>query len=331
MQIINIQITPPATLVNTDGLPLWNEFYLPIYQRLYALANPATLIYPHIDFDTFKNQITPLLAALAPAQLTILKRLGPSTFNNDEWNRAPEHKAIMVFLWKFLEFANLLTNIHLLAPVAIKSSEIYLNINIDSTNFIRAKQFIDQINRVRWTRAQNQSERQSGVSNLGSVSESLLEIAMNQLIDGVNFFKTNNQQVQSYGDFVLMCLPNNLWLSVKSNFARERLLASGYTTDILGVGFFTSKDEFTSKAKIRNFQRVGFLAMYLPDIPVSEDQVNNNTNTYDEVMAFYAANAINLPININGTQFLRPLSGLHADISSILAIADVSNRTTLSF
>ncbi len=110
-----------------------------------------------------------------------------------------------------------------------------------------------------------------------------------------------------------------------------RVNTSGYTTDILGVGFFTSKDEFTSKAKIRNFQRVGFLAMYLPDIPVSEDQVNNNTNTYDEVMAFYAANAINLPININGTQFLRPLSGLHADISSILAIADVSNRTTLSF
>jgi hypothetical protein len=219
----------------------------------------------------------------------------------------------------------------LLAPIAIKSSEVYLNLTIDSTNFITAKQFIDQINRHRWTRPQNDSEQQSGVSNLGGVSELLLEIAMNQLIDGLNFFKTNNQQVQSYGDFVLMCLPNNLWLSVKSNFARERLLASGYTTDILGVGFFTSKDEFTSKAKIRNFQRVGFLAMYLPDIPVSEIQVTNNTNTYDEVMEFYAANGINLPININGTLFLRRLSNLHADISAILAITDISNRTTLSF
>jgi hypothetical protein len=224
-----------------------------------------------------------------------------------------------------------LENIHLLSKVAIESSEICLGLEVDATNFIGAKQFIDRINTERWTRRQTRSEEQSGVSNLGGVSEKLLEMAMDKLIDNVNFFKTQNQKIQSYGDFVLMCLPNNLWLSVKSNFARERLLASGYTTDILGVGFFTSKDEFTSQSKIRNFQRVGFLAMYLPDVSVSAEQVKNGSNTYDEVVKHYQDNNTSLPININGTPFLRALSTLHQDLSNILNIEDVRNRTTLGF
>lgn len=331
MQILNIQIEPPATLVNTDRLPLWSEFFLPIYQSLYGLAIHTSATYPHVDFDIFKVSVATLLNTLTVNQVKELRTLGNGSISATEWVKAPENKAMMVFLWNFPAFANLLTNIHLLASVAIKSSEFYLNTQIDSSNFISAKQFIDQINRQRWTRPQTPNEQQSGVSNLGGVSESLLEMAMEQLIDGTNFFKTNNQKVQSYGDFVLMCLPNNLWLSVKSNFARERLLASGYTTDILGVGFFTSKEEFTSQSKIRNFQRVGFLAMYLPDIPVSADQINNNTNTYQEVQDFYSVNGINLPLNINGTLFLRPLSGLNADISKILAITNISNRTTLGF
>lgn len=236
-----------------------------------------------------------------------------------------------IFLWFFPEFANLICNIHLLAKTTLKAAELYNNLKIDSKNFIKAKQFIDIMNRQRWTRAQSDSEQQSGVSNLGGVSEALLEAAMEQLIDNKNFFKSTNQQVQSYGDFVLMCLPNNLWLSVKSNFARERLLASGYTTDILGVGFFTDKNEFTSQSKIRNFQRVGFLAMYLPDVPVSEDQIKNNSNTYDEVCKYYADQKINLPININGTLFLRKLSEIHTDIKKLIDINDISSRTTINF
>ena len=331
MQILNIQIEPPTTLVNTGGLPLWSEFFLPTYQGIYGLAIPTSPTYPHIDFDAFKISVASILSTLTDAQVKALRKLGKDTISPAEWNKAPENKAMLVFLWNFPAFANLLNNIHLLASVAIKSSELYLNIQINSSNFIIAKQFIDEINRQRWTRPQTPNEQQSGVSNLGGVSESLLEMAMEQLIDGTNFFKTNNQKVQSYGDFVLMCLPNNLWLSVKSNFARERLLASGYTTDILGVGFFTDMNEFTSQSKIRNFQRVGFLAMYLPDIPVSEDQIINNTNTYNEVVNYYLVNGINLPLNINGTLFLRPLSGLNLDISKILAITNISNRTTLGF
>ena len=92
-------------------------------------------------------------------------------------------------------------------------------------------------------------------------------------------------------------MPNNLWLSVKSNFARERLLASGFTTDIIGVGFFESAKEFTGKIRIRNFQRAGFLAMYCPDVPVNQEQIDNQITTYDLIVKRYCkVNAASIEI-----------------------------------
>ena len=130
---------------------------------------------------------------------------------------------------------------------------------------------IHALSRLAWTSTLTDFGYQNGVSKLGTIAETSLERALEDVIDGSRFFKTSNQEIQSYGDFVLMCLPNNLWLSVKSNYARERLLASGYTTDILGVGFFTDYRVFAIKSKICNFQRVGLSVMYLPDVPVFRD------------------------------------------------------------
>lgn len=337
MQILNFKIPSHDLVYITcdESIPednLLDDFFLPIKRLLTVRLDTQTDKYPHIDFDTLKNDIIPILDQLTATQTKALRKLGYAgrSISAAEWNKAREHKAIMLFLWFYPHFANLLTNVHLLAAIVIRATELHFLEPINTKNFVLAKKFIDKINRERWTRAQSQSEQQSGVSNLGQVSETLLEKALGELIDGKNFFKTNNQKVQSYGDFVLMCLPNNLWLSVKSNFARERLLASGYTTDILGVGFFTSADEFISAAKVRNFQRVGFLAMYLPEIPISEQQIENNTNTFEQVVAFYRQNA-GLPKNINGTNFIRPLSQLHEDLHKMLEIDDVAKRTTIDF
>ena len=71
--------------------------------------------------------------------------------------------------------------------------------------------------------------------------------------------------------------------------------------------------------------------MYLPDIPISDAQVASNTNTYQEVVDEYKRRCTPLPLNINGTYFLRPLSSLHMDISKILGTKDIRNRTTLEF
>ena len=330
MIIHDVQIQPPSSLVNSKELQLWDEFFLPVYTHLYTSLDPQERRYPHIDFDIHQSAIESIVAKLDEVQTRKLRSLGYGDFNASEWKKSSSNKALQIFLWHFPEFANLISNIHLLAPVVLKSTEHYFEAPIDTSNFIKAKQFIDEINRNRWKRTQSTSEQQSGVSNLGGVSEKLLETAFGRMIDGVNFFKNTNQQVQSYGDFVLMCLPNNLWISVKSNFARERFLASGFTTDILGVGFFTEREEFTSTSKIRNYQRVGFLAIYLPDVPVSEEQNKTGKDTYSEVIEFYKTNNFALPININGTAFLRPLSTIHTDLSKVLAVTELKNRTTLS-
>jgi hypothetical protein len=330
MNVREMKILTPDSIANSNELQLWDEFFFPMYCHLYAALEPSERKYPHIDFDQQQVAIELILSKLDAVQIRQLRSLGSSDFTASEWNKSPTNKALQTFLWNFPEFANLISNIHLLAPVVLKSTELYLEAPIDTSNFIKAKQLIDEINRKRWKRTQSTSEQQSGVSNLGGVSERLLETAFGRMIDGINFFKNTNQQVQSYGDFVLMCLPNNLWISVKSNFARERFLASGFTTDILGVGFFTEREEFTSISKIRNYQRVGFLAIYLPDVPVSEDQNKTGKDTYNEVIDFYKSNNLSLPININGTAFLRPLSTIHTDLSKVLAVSELKNRTTLN-
>jgi hypothetical protein len=331
MRIIDVEILPysPSRTLDLAGEELTRKFFAPLHEHLYQSLNPSTVQYPHIDFDVIvKPFLTSLLRNLSIDDLRKLRRI-TNGISAAEWNKAPEHKALMAFLSVFPEFGNMILNVHLVADAAIRATEFLLGCNVNAVNFVSAKQQIDNINRARWSRPQTDAEQQSGVSNLGGISEMLLEKALAALIDNQNFFKTTNQKIQSYGDFVLMCLPNNRWLSVKSNFARERLLASGYTTDILGVGFFTDKREFISKAKIRNFQRVGFLAMYLPDTSVSQEQIEQNTNTYDQVMEHYGA--AGTPVNINGTAFLRPLSQLCDDLTRLLSNSDISNRTTLDF
>ena len=128
-----------------------------------------------------------------------------------------------------------------------------------------------------------------------------------------------------------MCLPNNLFISVKSNFARERMLASWYNTDIIGAGFFEKYTEFTSHVKNRNLQRAGFLAMYCPDVAVNDKQEQNNTSTYDEIVEFYRENKTEMPKNINGTDFIRKLSNLEADIGVLLNQNDIRKRVTVKF
>lgn len=238
---------------------------------------------------------------------------------------------VQVFLDAFPEFAGLFYNVTISARTSIKNAEFLLGEASSADNFIKIKSIIDDINRKAWNREKDVSERQAGVSNLGTISEALLGSAFEGLVDGENLFKVGHSQVQSYGDFVLMCLPNNLWISVKSNFARERLLASGYSNDILGVGFFESADEFIGSVRVRNLQRAGFLAMYCPDFPVSEAQLNAGTSTYHEIEELHAGNGTEMPRNINGKRFIRPLSSLPDDLRPLLEESDIRKRFTVDF
>ena len=337
MQFHGLTIPENGLIFYQEGISppsddLYQNFFLTLYNFIKGEINPTSQNLTHIKYVRVQDEVKRLVDALSDEYLRELKScvIASKKIPASTWSKDRDRSALMIFLWYYPYFANLISDVHLLAQVCIRATEFQLKNSISTINFVEAKALIDRVNRQRWSREQTTNERQSGVSNLGGVSELLLEKALSGLIDEQNFFRTSDQKIQSYGDFVLMCLPNNLWVSVKSNFARERLLASGYTTDIIGVGFFTDMKEFVSVAKLRNFQRVGFLAMYLPDIPISDEQIKSQNATYSDVVAHFGGEE-NLPLNINRTPFIRNLKDLHSDLERLLNVESLAHRTAIDF
>lgn len=315
--------------INFNQYPKAASFLKNLYSLIYNKLSEEDGLF-QINFDELDESMILNIINDNNPRLS-LKKLNGKKISSLEWNKNPIQKAFVLFFSIFPDFNLFIKNIHADADINILNAEKLCGEKTSTNNFLTIKRKIDELNNLKWTRDKDTSERQAGVSILGNMSETLLATAMETLIDNQNFFRSQNHDVQSYGDFVLMCLPNNLWISVKSNFARERLLASGYTTDIIGVGYFTDSDEFTSQTKIRNFIKVGFLAMYIPNIPITEDQVEKNISTYEEVIQFYNNSSRDLPKNINGQDFLRPLSQLYTDLNSLLEIKDIKKRTTVRY
>ena len=264
----------------------------------------------------------------------ISKFSGGKGLSNEDLNRYRNQQIIREYLFNnFPEFVGIFQNNITFQKNCIENAKILLGINeIDINNFMDFKAYTNELYKKTWNRTLNESEKNSGVSTVGEISEKLVEGAFSGLIDNINFFNSKgNDAVKSYGDFVLMCLPNNLWLSVKSGYSRERLLASGYSNDILGVGFFEDFEEFTSESKNRNLKKVGFLAIYCPDIPVSRDQIENGTNTYNLIQNHFKMQNKDMPKNINGKDFIRKLSSIKDDLGRLLKEKDIKKRTTIGF
>lgn len=218
------------------------------------------------------------------------------------------------------------------AIAQVKAIQLTMPSSISLMNVSEAKRQTNLLHIAAWNRTRTKKEEQGGVSVLGSISERLIQTALGTLVDGTELFKSTNNDIKTYGDFVLMALPNNLWFSVKSAYSRERLLASGYSNDLIGVGFFSDHIEFTSRPKMRNFKKAGFLAIYLPDKPVNPEQYRENINTYDQVESHYAdpQNGVTIITNINGNPFFRKLSDLGTDIEALKS-RPIKSRTTIDF
>ena len=123
------------------------------------------------------------------------------------------------------------------------------------------------------------------------------------------------------GDFVLMCLPNNLWPSVKSNFARERLLASSYEW-LRGVGFFKTPLNLPAMFELEISK--GLISSYvLPRCSCEAEQLLNGTNTFDEIIKSFREKKIELPTNITGKPFIRKLGKLYADLEALMSEPDI--------
>lgn len=304
------------------------RFHETVYRHIYSAVNGSDY-QTYVDADTLSGA-SPALDIRALGQASSISVAAPS---GKALN--PERLQAQIYLRHFLisypEMLGLVRNTTLHADISIANAEYLLGAKCTAENFIEIKRIIDDVNATSWDRERDISERQSGISTLGTISETLLTIAFDSMVDGTNFFKVGSPDIQSYGDFVLMCLPNNLWLSVKSNFARERLLASGYSNDILGVGFFQDFTEFTSQVRIRNFQRAGFLAMYCPDVAINQDQIDAKTSTFDQISDYHKKVGTPMPKNINGMPFIRRLSALQSDLQKLLNKSDIRSRFTVHF
>ncbi len=306
-----------------------NDFFKFIYLELYKRMIHETEYEPIWDVDEIHND--PMRAEILSLAVKTGQKVKKPSKRTSNKERAITQFHIRHFLKEHPKLSGLFLNSIKLAGPTIENAEFLLGQVCSADNFIEIKQIIDDQNRMAWSRDKDTSESQSGVSTLGTISEALLKRAFGVMADKTNFFKVGKSEVQTYGDFVLMCLPNNLWISVKSNFARERLLASGFTTDIIGAGFFESADEFTGQVRVRNFQRAGFLAMYCPDIAVSEEQMNDGTSTFELIEAHHRKNGTDMPKNINGRPFIRRLSNLNSDLAELLDEKDIRKRVTVSF
>ena len=316
-----IEIAPPS------HIKFVNSFDENIYHFVYQRIVTNTEYKPLFSCETLSESDIDLISIYNSSTLKVEEPSKKAANRERIWKQ----HLIRSFLSRFPILMGLFYNNVTQADIAIQNAEILLDEKVSGSNFISIKQTIDEINQSAWDRERDASERNSGVSTLGTISEKLLETVFAELVDNNSFFKVGQSEVQTYGDFVLMCLPNNLWISVKSNFARERLLASGFTNDILGAGFFQDASEFTGLTRIRNFQRAGFLAMYCPDVAVTDSQLAKGTSTYEEVYKYYKDNGQAIPTNINGKPFIRKLSELCDDLRNLLLQKDIRKRSTVSF
>lgn len=316
------------SLQHSDHVDFQNEFYKTVYEELYRLVEDG-LCMPHINCDELSDK------GLGDKfyDLAVNNGLNIGTPSPRSANPIRERCqiAIQLFCNEYPAFVTFIQNCRFRGSIAISHAEFITGEECGINNFIKLKRVCGQFNEQNWTRQKDTSEANASVSNLGTISEDLLKFAFEGLTDSSTFIKVTNPNVNSYGDFVLTCLPNNLWLSVKSNFARERLLASGYSNDILAVGFFEDFSEFTSRVKIRNMSKAGFLAVYIPDVPVTSRQLATGENTYDATLKYFKEQKLDLPLNINGTQFLRPLSSIADDLSALLEQEDLSQRLSINF
>lgn len=101
-------------------------------------------------------------------------------------------------------------------------------------------------------------------SVIGGVTELICEIGLEAAAKGryEHLPKTWNW----VGDYAITGLPFNLYISVKSYYARERLIASGTgqgAAPIIGYGLFKDQSEW-SPIRVHQYRHRGFVAIYMP-------------------------------------------------------------------
>jgi hypothetical protein len=103
------------------------------------------------------------------------------------------------------------------------------------------------------------------VSVIGSVTEKICEIAIKAVCDNTRYSPLPKNW-KWLGDFAITGLPFNLYISVKSYYAKERLMVSGtgqMAAPVVGYGLFKDIKEW-NPSRVSQYKHRGFVAIYLP-------------------------------------------------------------------
>jgi len=113
--------------------------------------------------------------------------------------------------------------------------------------------------------------------------------------------------LRAFGDILIPCGPTNLVISVKSEAAKERLLYSSNSIEGVGFGFFKHAKEFWSESRMNLYKRMGFSAIYMPDV------------TYSTLMEkLEKTKRLLHAVNVNGTPLYRPHSEFASDMKRVV-------------
>lgn len=145
-------------------------------------------------------------------------------------------------------------------------------------------------------------------SVIGGVSELICEIGLEAAAKGryEHLPKTWNW----VGDYAITGLPFNLYISVKSYYARERLIASGTgqgAAPIIGYGLFKDPNEW-SPIRVHQYRHRGFVAIYMPS--------NLYQTLKQKTGKGYPATDI---LNIYNRPLLRDMANFAKDISKVVS------------
>ncbi len=157
----------------------------------------------------------------------------------------------------------------------------------------------------------------------GAVTELICKIALDAAAEGR--YDRLPRPWNWIGDFAIMGSPFNLFVSVKSYYARERLIVSGTgqnAAPVIGYGLFKDSSEW-SPGRVKQYKQRGFIAIYMPRplydelaamIPTTPGLSQQQIKRYSPEKGYPATNIT----NIYDRPFLRKIEDFGTDIANIL-------------
>lgn len=159
------------------------------------------------------------------------------------------------------------------------------------------------------------------VSVTGAVTELICKIGLEATVPGR--YDVLPKTWSWVGDFAIMGSPFNLFVSVKSYKAKERLIVSGTgqnAAPVIGYGLFDDAKEW-SPNRVKQYKQRGFIAIYLPKslYDTLDGMVSTNTAYTQNQRNRFASNGYPSTkiLNIYDKPLLRKIEDFTSDLSRV--------------